>query len=289
MNTSAVRIDADNVTEQVSERVEEEVDEHPWLERLARFGWIAKGVVYGLMGITAFAIGRRRPTSDDASPEGAIGQLRSTPFGTALIWVLAIGLALYVVWRLLTAALVRGNDVKCWLERVGYLFSAGFYAVLAFTAVTAVINGKEAKDENSVERLSGWMLSNPVGRWALLAVGIVMVGIGIFFIVDRGIKKSFLDDLDFEDAPEAERKAVTTAGTVGWISRGVATAAVGFFVAQAAWRYDARDARGFDNAFRELATHQIGSITVILTGLALVVYGVFCALIVRHLDLDKVS
>jgi hypothetical protein len=289
MNSSAVRIDADNATEQVSAKVEEEVDEHPWLERLARFGWVAKGVVYALMGITAFAIGRRRPTSEDASPEGAIGQLRSTQFGTALIWALAIGLALYVVWRLLTAALVSGNDLKCWLQRVGYLFSAGFYAVLAFTAVAAVMNGKDTKDKNTVERLSEWMLSNPVGRWVLLAVGVVMVGVGIFFIVDRGIKKSFLDDLDFEGAPEAERKAVKTAGTVGWISRGVATVAVGFFVAQAAWRYDASDARGFDNAFRELATHQIGSIAVILTGLALVVYGVFCALIVRHLDLDKVS
>ena len=50
-----------------------------------------------------------------------------------------------------------------------------------------------------------------------------------------------------------------------------------------------QNARGFDNAFRELSTHQVGSIAVLVTGLALVVYGVFCALIVRHLDLDNVS
>ena len=42
---------------------------------LTRFGWIAKGVVYALMGLTAFTIGRQRPTSDDASPEGAVAQL----------------------------------------------------------------------------------------------------------------------------------------------------------------------------------------------------------------------
>jgi hypothetical protein len=289
MNTSAVRVDPDKATEQVSEKVEEEVEQHPWLEHVARFGWIAKGVVYALMGLTAFTIGRRRPTSDDASPEGAVGQLRSTQFGTALIFALVIGLALYVLWRLLTAALVRGNDVKSWLERVGYLFSAAFYAVLAFTAVTAVMHGDEPKDKNTVERLSAWMLAHPIGRWALLVAGLVVVGIGIFFIIDKGIKGSFLKDLDLGDAPEAERKAIRTAGTVGWISRGVATTAVGFFVAQAAWRYDSQDARGFDNAFREVATHDIGSVAVLVTGLALVVYGVFCALVVRHLDLDKVS
>lgn len=295
MNTSAVRVEPakptepDKPTEQVSEKVEEEVEQHPWVEHLARFGWIAKGVVYALMGLTAFTIGRRRPTSDDASPEGAVGQLRATQFGTALIWVLAVGLVLYVAWRLLSVALIRDTDVKSWLERVGYLFSAAFYAVLAITAVTAVMHGDEPKDKNTVERLSGWMLDHPIGRWTLLVAGVVVIAIGIFFIIDKGIKRSFVKDLDFGDAPEAERKAITTAGTVGWISRGVATAAVGFFVAQAAWRYNSEDARGFDNAFRELATKDWGSIAVLVTGLALVVYGVFCALVVRHLELENVS
>jgi len=289
MNTSAVRIDPNQATESPAEKVEEAVAEHPWVGHIARFGWIAKGAVYVLMGLTAFTIGRRRPTTDDASPEGAVAQLRSTQFGTALIWALVVGLVLYVAWRLISVALIRGNDGKKWLERVGYLFSAGFYAVLAVTAVTAVMKPKDTKDKNTVERLSEWMLGHPMGRWTLLAVGVVVIGIGIFFIVDKGLKQSFLKELDLSDTREAERKAITTAGTIGWISRGAATAAVGFFVAQAAWRYSAQDARGFDNAFRELATHEVGSIAVLVSGLALVVYGVFCALIVRHLDLDKIS
>jgi Domain of Unknown Function (DUF1206) len=289
MNTSAIRMKPDQATDKVSDKTDETLDEHPWVERTARFGWIAKGVVYALMGLTAFAIGRRRPTADDASPEGAIGQLRSTSFGTALICALVVGLVLYVAWRLLSAGMIRGNKPKDWLERIGYLFSAIFYAMLAFTAISAVVQGKDAEDKNTVERLSAWTLAHPIGRWVLLVVGVVVIGIGVFFIIDKGIKKSFLKDVDLAGVPEAERKAISTAGTVGWISRGAATAAVGFFVAQAAWRYDANDARGFDNAFRELATHDVGSVAVLVTGLALVVYGVFCALIVRHLDLDNVS
>ena len=289
MNTSAVHMKPDQATDKVSEKTEQAVEEHPWVERTAKFGWLAKGAVYVLMGLTAFTIGRRRPTTDDASPEGAIAQLRSNSFGTALIWALAVGLILYVAWRLLSAGMIRGNKPKDWLQRVGFLFSAAFYAVLAFTAVSAVLHGKNTKDKNTVERLSAWMLAQPVGRWLLMAAGVAVIGVGVFFIVDKGIKKSFLKELDLSSTPEAERKAISTAGTVGWISRGVATAAVGFFVAQAAWRFDSQTARGFDNAFRELATHEVGSIAVLLTGAALVIYGVFCALIVRHLDLEKIS
>jgi hypothetical protein len=289
MNTSAVHMKPDQATEKVPEKTEKAVAEHPWVERTAKFGWLAKGAVYVLMGLTAFTIGRRRPTTDDASPEGAIAQLRSNSFGTALIWALAVGLVLYVAWRLLSAGMIRGNKPKDWLQRVGFLFSAAFYAVLAFTAVSAVLHGKDTKDKNTVERLSAWMLAQPVGRWLLMLAGVVVIGVGVFFIVDKGIKKSFLKELDLSGTPEAERKAIRTAGTVGWISRGVATAAVGFFVAQAAWRFDSQTARGFDNAFRELATHQVGAIAVLITGAALVVYGVFCALIVRHLDLEKIS
>ena len=171
MNTSAVRISPDQATDKVAEKTEETVAEHPWVERVARFGWIAKGVVYGLMGLTAFTIGRHRPTNDDASPEGAVAQLRSTPFGTALIWALVVGLVFYVAWRLLSAGMVTGNKVKDWLNRVGYLFSALFYAVLAFTAISAVMQAKDTKDKNTIERLSAWMLGNPVGRWALLIAG----------------------------------------------------------------------------------------------------------------------
>src|SRR3954452_13817003 len=156
MNTSAVHMKSDQAAEKVSDKTEEALDEHPWVERAARFGWLSKGVVYGLMGLTAFTIGRRRPTTDDASPEGAIAQLRSTQFGTALIWALSVGLVLYVAWRLLSAGMIRGGKAKDWVQRVGYLFSAGFYAVLAFTAVSAVLHGKDTKDKNTVERLSAW-------------------------------------------------------------------------------------------------------------------------------------
>jgi hypothetical protein len=287
MATSTLHHDHEN--DEVADAVEDAVEEHPWVESLTRFGWIAKGIVYALMGLTAFTIGRRRPTFDEASPEGAMTQVASTRGGVVLLGVLAAGLALYAMWRVLSAALVRGNDLRSWLDRVGYLFSAGFYAILALAAFRAIIQGDEPRDGNTVERLSRWMLSSVYGRWALLLAGAVTVGIGVFFIVDKGFRRSFRKDLDLSDARPAERRAIMWAGAVGWVSRGVITAAVGWFVVRAAWRAHEAEARGFDRAFRELATSQPGSLVVATVGVLLIVYGIFCALIVRHLDLEKVS
>jgi hypothetical protein len=279
----------DHQGEQVADAVEDVVDEQPWVETVARFGWIAKGVVYALMGLTAFTIGRHRPTDDEASPEGAMAQVATTRGGQLLLAVLAVGLALYALWRLMSAALVRGGELRSWLDRVGYLFSAGFYALLALAAFRAVMQGDEPRDGNTVERLSSWMLNAPFGRWALFLAGLTTIGIGVYFIVDRGFRRSFRKDLDLSDAEPAERRALLWAGSVGWVSRGIITVAVGWFVVRAAWRAHEAEARGFDRAFRELATSGPGSLAVAIVGVTLIVYGIFCALIVRHLDLDKVS
>jgi succinate dehydrogenase hydrophobic anchor subunit len=269
-------------TTDIPEAVETAVEQRPWVQSLTRVGWLAKGAVYILMGLTALTIGRQQPTADDASPEGALAQVIDKPAGRLLLGVLAVGLILYSSWRLLTAVLTRGNGVHEWLERIGYTFSAAFYALLAVTAVRAVLNGNQPGQSNTVEDLSRSMLQSSVGRWVLLLVGLIALGVGVYFFVEKGLQRSFLKDLTFDDGPAAERKAVTWSGTIGWMGRGFVTSAVGWFVLQAAWQVDQNDARGFDRALREVATHQLGTVLVSIAGVALVIYGVYCILSLRH-------
>ncbi len=269
----------------MADTVAHTVSEQPWLPLIARVGWLAKGAVYALMGLTAFTIGRGESTNDDASPEGAVAQVVANPAGRILLGTLAVGLVLYCTWRLLTAALVRGTELSDWLDRIGYVFSASIYGVIAFTAIRAVLRDVKPEDSNTVENLSRTMLESSVGRWVLLLGGVVAFIVGAYFLIEKGLRRGFLDDLTLSDASHTERNAVTAAGVVGWVGRGFVTSAVGYFVTKSAWEVDQSDARGFDRALREVATTDIGRPLVLIAGLALVAYGIFCILSLRHREL----
>ncbi|HUF99563.1 MAG TPA: DUF1206 domain-containing protein [Ilumatobacter sp.] len=275
------------MSDEVAAAVQETVDRQPWIETAASVGWLAKGAVYALMGLTAVTIGRGHQSDDQASPEGAVAQVLSNPAGKFLLGVLAVGLVMYSAWRLLSAALVRGTDLDAWLHRIGYLFSAAFYAVLAFTAFRSVVSGVKPEDSNTVERLSKSMLETTIGRWLLFIVGLVAIIVGLYFIVDKGVRKSFLKELRFEGASKRERDLVTISGVIGWVGRGFVTLAIGFFISKAAWEFDRDDARGFDRALREVATTDIGRNVVLAAGVAFIAYGVFCILSLRHQELDS--
>ena len=110
-----------------SDKVSELAREHPSLVTLARAGWIAKGVVYGLVGVLAVPIAingldrsRAASADEEASQLGAIGEIADTSWGTFALWLVAIGLLLYVAWRAVSIALPARNTAKTWATRAGW-------------------------------------------------------------------------------------------------------------------------------------------------------------------------
>lgn len=83
-------------TEDARAKVVEEAS--PWVERIARFGYVAKGTVYAMLGIlTAQAAIGVRGTPDGT--EGVLVEILRQPFGQFLLAIAAVGLAGYVTWR----------------------------------------------------------------------------------------------------------------------------------------------------------------------------------------------
>lgn len=275
----------------VADRVEDAVQERPWLETVTKVGWIAKGVVYLLMGLTAVSVAQQERPGEEASPEGSLGRVVEQPGGRLLLGVLAVGLVLYALWRVLSVAVIRGHELTDWLERIGYGFSASFYAVLAWTAARATIRDVKPEDSNTIERLSRTLLESTAGRWLLGAIGLVTIGVGVYFIIEKAIRRSFTDDLRGVngDGDDGLENGVVVAGVVGWLGRGIVTALVGFFVLRAAWRFDASEARGFDRALREVAGTQTGSILVWVSAIGLIVYGVYCLVSARYRTLEETA
>ena len=73
-------------------------------EWLARSGFVARGVVYGIIGVLALklAFGVGGKATDQ---KGALETVAQQPFGKVLLILIAIGLAGYALWRFVRAAL----------------------------------------------------------------------------------------------------------------------------------------------------------------------------------------
>ena len=71
-----------------------------WLDRAVRIGLIAYGVVHLMVGFLAvqLALGSG---GKSASQKGALAEIADQPFGKVLVWGIAIGMVLLVVWRVL--------------------------------------------------------------------------------------------------------------------------------------------------------------------------------------------
>ncbi|NNE12588.1 MAG: DUF1206 domain-containing protein [Ilumatobacter sp.] len=278
MTSQATLDNQDEFGDDVADGVEETVRDRPWLETLAKVGWVAKGIVYMLMGATATQIARQESSDDDASPSGALNRVMEQPGGRVLLGVLAAGLILYSLWRVLSVAVIRGHELSAWADRIGYTFSAAFYAALAYAAIRAVQAGREPGRDSTVERLSRRAMESTLGRGAVLAAGLITVAVGLYFIVGKAIRRSFVDDLRGVERGDEQMtdRALVVAGVVGWIGRGVVTVFVGFFVTRAAIRFDPDEARGFDAALREVATSDRGTWIVWAVSVGLVLYGAFC-------------
>ena len=72
----------------------------------------------------------------EASQTGAVTEIADTSFGEIALDIVAAGLLLYALWRIICVLLPAENSAKTWLTRVGYLVSAAVYTASAWTALS---------------------------------------------------------------------------------------------------------------------------------------------------------
>jgi hypothetical protein len=263
--------------------VQRAVDRNPLLVTFGRVGWVAKGVVYAIFGFLAFVIARNGGASaDEASPRGAVGKIAESSAGTILLWLLAIGLILYSLWRLVSAVLPGDHDAEARLTRAGYVVSALVYGALAWTAVSFARTGggqSEAAqgDDARVSKLTGDLMVHSGGRVLVGVVGVAFLVIGGVFAY-QALTERFERDLEPGGVGPVRHEAIVKLGVVGWLARAVTMALIGVFLLRATIDYDAGEARGLDDVLRRTADSGWGAVLVAATGIGLILYGLFAAL-----------
>jgi hypothetical protein len=279
------------VTERMLEQGQETAaaaahEARPWVERLARLGYVAKGVVYFTVGLLAVqaALGTGGETTDS---EGALERILRQPFGRFLLAVIAVGLVGYVLWRVAQALLDterKGGDAKGLATRVGYVLSSVAYAGLAVSAARLALGlGSDGSDATRdwTARLLAW----PFGPWLVGLVALAVIGVGLEQLYEAA-SKSFCEQLRLGKMSARERRWAERAGQVGLAARGVTFGLIGAFLIQAALRSDANQARGLGGALGSLAAQPYGPWLLGAVAVGLIAYGVFQLVIARYRRID---
>ena len=268
-----------------SDTAEEFLRRHPGVVRFARVGWAAKGVVYLLTGLLAFTIVANpfdSATSDQADPAGAVATIAQQPFGTALLWLLAIGLLIYAAWRITTVILPADVSGASTIRRIGYSVSAATYIVLALAAISFARQpgsqpetGQESGQDSKVTEMTKTVMEWPAGRWIVGLAGLVLIGVGIYFFT-KGAKKSFEKEVEHRAVGPFSWPVIRMMGRLGWIGRSAMMILIGFFVTRAAVLFDPNEARGLDDDLRRVADEPLGMVLVVVVAVGLVLYGAYC-------------
>jgi hypothetical protein len=243
---------------------------------LFRAGHVAKGVVYGLVGL--LALGAAAGLGGRATGgEGALQTLADGPLGQFLLALIALGLLGYVVWRLAEAiwdADHVGSDPKGIAKRVGYLGSAAVYAALCATAARLAL-GTGGQGGNQQQELSAWLLSKPFGQvmLALVGIAVIVVGLSEFY---RVYTKSYLKNYNHARLTPEEARRVKTVSELGLVAHGVVLSMIGGFVLTAALNADPRQAGGLGESLQTLASQPFGPWLLGALAIGLLCYGAYC-------------
>jgi hypothetical protein len=260
-------------------------DSSDWIERFARFGFAAKGVVYAVVGIlaaqAAFTAG-----GETTDPQGALQSIVTQPFGQVLLGLIAIGLAGYVLWRFLEAILDPegiGSDAKGIAKRLGYATSGFIYAGLAFSAVKLAAGsvGNGSDGDSSAQDWTARILSQPFGQWLVGLGGAFAIGLGFYFFYEAFSAK-FCKELKIREMSSTERKTATWFGRVGITARGIVYTIVGIFLITAARQSNPNQARGVGGALGALAEQPYGPWLLGVVALGLILYGVYMGLYAKY-------
>ncbi len=245
------------------------------LEKLARLGFGARGVVYCLVGALALmaALGSGGQTTGS---RGALQTLIGEPFGRVLLGAIALGLACFGLWRVVEAvsdADRRGSSGKGLALRGAHLVSGVIYAGLAFFALSLALGWGSGggNEDQSARDWTAWLMQQPLGRWIVGIIGLAIAGAGLAFI-----RKGWTGDVaKFLHLTPERRRWVVPLGRAGHAARGVVFAIIGAFVVIAAIQAQSSEVRGLGGALQTLQQQPYGWILLALIAAGLFAFGMF--------------
>lgn len=261
-----------------------EAEDHSWVDHAVRFGMVAYGAVYLVVGWLALQLALGQGTGE-TSAGGAMTELAQQPFGQVALWLVVLGMLLLVAWRLLEAAAGHRSESGSDLlkKRVMSIFKAVLYAVVGFSAFRVATGSGSSSGSDGTDGPTAQVLQLPGGQ---LLVGLAALGILGYAAMQakQAVTEDFREHLSAEGKQGTAGRLYVLAGKVGYAAKAVAVAIVGGLFAYAAISHDASKSGGMDQALQQVLEQPYGRYLLGLVAIGIAGYGVFCLARARHLS-----
>jgi uncharacterized protein DUF1206 len=248
------------------------------LTKAARLGFVAKGLVYALIGVLAFQVALGG--SERADQKGALQKVAEQPFGTFVLWLMVIGFTGYALWRFSEAAWGRRDEIdekKRTVKRLGSAANGLVYLGFGILALRTATGGSSTDQSTWTAKV----LDHSGGRTLVVIAGLVVIGIAIG-LTARGLKTDFEKHLNTGQMSPRTYDAVRRLGQVGYVARGAVFALVGVFIIKAAVDHEPGKSGGFDTALKSVADAPFGQFLLLAAAVGLICFGVYCLAEARY-------
>ncbi len=254
------------------------------LKTIARIGYIAKGVVYGLTGIltslAAFDLG-----AEKTDRLRVLAFLEEQTFGNILLALLGAGLLCYSFWRYIQAISDPeniGDDKKAKIQRIAFFISGCIYfglGLLAFYRIFTV-GGPSSGSGNSVQQ-SPW-ISTDVGLIIVAFVGLCFISTGIYQFI-RLYKLDFVKKFQLKSIhDEKRRKTILNSAYMGMSARGIIFLIIGYFALQASFTAHPSEIKTTMEAFSFLEDATYGAWVLGVVAAGLVAYAIYMFMMAKY-------
>ena len=255
-------------------------EQRKWLEKFARLGYLAKGVVYLTIGVLAGLAAWRGGTPEDN--RGAFQFILTQPYGKILLGTVGVGLVGYAAWRLTQAVQDterKGKEISGILQRSGYALSGLVHFALAFVCGEAVLSSQVQGGGEQTESMTATVLNQPMGQWLVASLGVTLIAVGLFRLYTAWTK-SFTDRIHMEEMSQDEQTMVVNAGRLGIAARSVIFGLTGFFFLKAAISANPQEAGALQEVL--LLVEQHGAWYLAVMALGLIAYAVYQGFLARY-------
>lgn len=250
---------------------------HDLIELAARVGYGARGFVYLSAG-ALILLSAVDLVGDAVGAKGSLDWLAMRPLGRLWVLLIGLGLAAFVMWRVLQAVFDadhEGTSRHGVSTRMSQAFSGFSYAALSFAAFSLLLRAPEG--DPAVEGVirsreqAATVLSLPFGKWLLVGAGLAIFGIGAANIV-----KAWREDFTEYLACSARTcRRVAPLARIGHIARGLAYLPLASLVVFAGLRSRASDVTSLGAALETVERQPAGPWILTAGALGFIAFGAF--------------